>query len=142
MVGGLMDLDQVMDEVASVVRQITGLKTVFAYPPPTLVPPAGYVSYPQSIDYDEEYQRGGDQFTDLPIVLVASKVTDRTARDTVAAWAAGAGPKSIKAHMEEWPWTTCDDLTVTSCEFDVEKIAGVEYLVALFKATVVGPGGN
>lgn len=135
-----MKLDLVMDEVALVLKQITGLKVVFPYPPPTLVPPAGYVSYPRSIDFDQEYQRGGDQFTDLPIVLVASKVTDRTARDTVAAWAAGDGPKSIKARMEAWSWTNCDDLTVTSCEFDVERVAGVDYLAAMFKATVVGPG--
>lgn len=134
-----MRLDQVMDEVATVLAQITGLN-VFPYPPPTLVPPAGYVSYPRSIDFDETYQRGEDGFTDLPIVLVASKVTDRTARDTVAAWAAGDGPRSVKAAMEAWPWTTCDDLTVTSCEFDVEKIGGVDYLAAMFKATVTGPG--
>jgi hypothetical protein len=134
-----MRLDLVMDEVASVLAEITGLN-VFAYPPPKLVPPGGYVSYPQSIDMDETYGRGSDQFTDLPIVLVTSKVTDLTARDTVAAWAAGDGPKSVKAFMEAHSWTTCDDLTVTSCEFDVELIAGVPYLAAMFKATVVGSG--
>ena len=134
-----MRLNAVMDEVAKALAQITGLN-VFAYPPETLTPPAGYVSYPQSVDFDETYQRGEDRFTDLPIVLVASKVTPRAARDTVAAWASGDGPKSVKAAMEAWPWTTCDDLTVTSCEFDVEKIGGVPYLAAMFKATVVGPG--
>lgn len=134
-----MKLDRVMDEVAATLEQITGLR-VFAYPPPTVVPPAGYVSYPQSIDFDETYQRGEDQFTNLPIVLVASKVTDRAARDKVAGWASGDGPKSVKRAMEAHAWTTCDDLTVTSCEFDVELIAGVPYLAAMFKATVVGPG--
>jgi hypothetical protein len=134
-----MRLDLVMDEVAGVLAQVTGLR-VFAYPPPTLVPPAGYVSYPLSIDMDATYGRGEDDFRDLPIVLVVGKVTDRTARDTVAAWAAGSGPRSVKALMEAHTWTSCDDLTVTSCEFDVEKIAGVDYLAAMFKATVVGPG--
>lgn len=134
-----MKLDAVMDEVAGVLAQITGLR-VFAYPPPTLTPPGGYVSYPLSIDYDETYGRGEDDFRDLPIVLVAAKVTDRSARDTVAAWAAGDGPKSIKALMEAHAWTSCDDLTVTSCEFDVESVAGVDYLAAMFKATVAGPG--
>lgn len=134
-----MKLDQVMDEVAGVLAEITGLR-VFAYPPATLIPPAGYVSYPDSVDFDESYQRGEDRYAGLPIVLVASKATDRAARDTVAAWAAGDGPRSVKAHMEAHTWTTCDDLTVNSCEFDVEKIAGVDYLAAMFKATVVGPG--
>jgi hypothetical protein len=134
-----MRLDLVMDEVASVLREITGLN-VFPYPPESLTPPAGYVSYPRSIDMDGTYGRGEDQFTDLPIVLVASKVMTLAARETVAAWASGDGPKSIKAFMEAHSWTTCDDLTVTSGEFDVEKIAGVDYLAVMFKATVVGPG--
>jgi len=134
-----MRLDKVMDEVAKALEQITGLR-VFAYPPEKLSPPAGYVSYPQSVDFDEAYQRGEDRFTDLPIVLLASKVTTRAARDTVAAWASGDGPQSVKRALEAWSWTTCDDLTVTSCEFDVEKVGAVSYLAAMFKATVVGPG--
>jgi hypothetical protein len=135
-----MKLDKVMDEVAAALTQITGLN-VFAYPPPTLVPPSGYVSYPESVDFDQTYGRGEDEFTDLRIVLLApGKVYGREARDAVAAWASGDGPKSVKAAMEAWPWKTCDDLTVTSCEFDVELVAGVAYLAAMFKATVAGPG--
>lgn len=134
-----MRLDAVMDEVARVLAQITGLR-VTAYPPQSLSTPAGYVSYPQSIDFDQTYGRGEDQFTDLPMVLVADKVTERSARDRVAGWACGDGPKSVKARMEAHTWESCDDLTVTSCEFDVETIAGTPYLAALFKATVVGPG--
>ncbi len=108
--------------------------------PDELTDPAGYVSYPQSIAYDEAYGRGEDRFVDLPMVLVASRVTDRAARDMVARWAAGDGEKSVKARMEAHTWTSCDDLTVNSCEFDVETIAGVPYLAAMFRATVVGPG--
>lgn len=134
-----MRLALVMDEVAHVLEQITGLR-VLAYPPPKISAPSGYVSYPKSIDYDQEYGRGGDQFTDLPIVLLAGKVTDRSARDTVTGWAAGDGPTSVKALAEAHTWETCDDLTVTSVEFDVETVAGNDYLAALFRATVVGPG--
>lgn len=129
-----------MDEVAAVVKQLTGLKAVFGYPPPTLVPPAGYVSYPRSVDFDQAYCRGEDGYQDLPIVLVVGKATERSARDAVGGWASGDGPKSLKRVMEARVWESCDDVTVTSCEFDVEKIAGVDYLAALFKATVVGPG--
>lgn len=134
-----MRLDLVMDEVAAALEQITRLR-VFAYPPDTLSDPAGYVSYPLSIDFDETYGRGEDRFTDLPIVLVASRVTDRSARDTVAGWSSGDGPKSVKRAMEAWSWTTCDDLTVTSVEFGVERIGTDEHLTAMFKATVVGQG--
>jgi hypothetical protein len=134
-----MNLDDVMDEVAAVLAQISGLR-VHAYPPDSLTDPAGYVSYPQSVDFDQTYGRGEDQFTDLPMVLVASRVTDRAARTTVSRWAAGSGAQSVKAHMEAHTWQSCDDLTVTSCEFDIETIAGQPYLAAVFKATVVGPG--
>lgn len=134
-----MRLDQVMDEVARVLKQITGLN-VHPYPPGSLTAPAGYVSYPLSVNFDETYQRGEDQFTDLPIVLVVGAPTDKTSRDRIGPWASGAGPQSVKRAMEAHTWSTCDDLTVTSCEFDLETIAGVPYLAAHFKATVVGPG--
>lgn len=134
-----MNLADVMDEVAMVLRTITGLE-VFAYPPHTLTPPAGYVSYPGSIAYDGAYQRGEDGFTDLPFVLLSSPVTEVTARDTVARWSKGSGEGSIKAAMEAHSWETCDDLTVNSCEFDVEQVGNISYLAATFKATVVGPG--
>jgi hypothetical protein len=133
-------LDELMDEAALAVRQITGLKEVFAWPPDSLTPPAGYVSYPASVDFDEAYQRGEDRITDLPIVLVVGKATERSARDQAARWASGDGPRSLKRALEAWPWTTCDDLTVTTCEFDVERIGGVDYLAAMFKATAVGRG--
>lgn len=135
-----MKLGEVMDEVAAAVKQITGLSNVFAWPPSSITAPAGYVSYPRSVDFDRTYGRGEDQFTDLPIVLVCGKATDRAARDTVTQWASGDGPRSVKAALESWSWRTCDDLQVTTCEFDVETIAGVPYLAAMFKATAVGPG--
>lgn len=136
-----MNLAEVMEEAAAVLRVISGLE-VFAYPPHTLTPPAGYVSYPSTIVYDAAYQRGEDNFVDLPFVLLSSPVTEVTARDTVARWARGSGEGSIKAAMEAHAWTTCDDLTVNSCEFDVEQVGTVGYLAAMFKATVVGPGGE
>jgi hypothetical protein len=136
---GPVKLDAVMDEVAATLSKITGLR-VTAYPPESVVPPAGYVSYPESVNFDEAYGRGEDKITDLPIVLLASRVTTRAARDTAAAWASGDGPKSVKAALEAHTWRTCDDLTVTSCEFDVERIANVSYLAVMFRATVVGPG--
>jgi hypothetical protein len=134
-----MRLDAVMDEVAEALETFTGLN-VFSYPPATLSAPAGYVSYPLSIDFDKAYQRGEDQYTDLPIVLLAGKANDKSARDKVAAWAAGDGPGSVKRALESRSWLTCDDLTVTSCEFDLEQVGQVPYLAAMFKATVVGPG--
>jgi hypothetical protein len=136
-----MILADVMTEAAGVLATITGLR-VTDYPPETLSAPGGFVSYPRSIDMDETYGRGEDQFTDLPFVLVAGKATARAARDTVSAWTAGEGPESVKARMEAHAWQSCDDLTVHTVEFDIERIGGVSYLAALFKATVAGPGNG
>src|SRR5688500_17020202 len=94
-----MNLAAVMDEVAKVLEQITGLR-VFAWPPESLSGRAGFVSYPLSVDFDETFGRGQDQITDLPLVLVADKVTVRSARDKVAAWASGDGPQSVKRAFE------------------------------------------
>lgn len=136
-----MNLAEVMDEIATVMSGITGLN-VFAYPVGSLTAPAGYVSYPQEIMYDETAGRGSDRFVDLPIVLVNGRADSEGARDAVAVWTAGDGPGSVKALMEAHTWQSCDLVTVTTCEFDGERIAGTEYLAAMFKATVDGDGAT
>jgi hypothetical protein len=133
-----MNLASLMDEVASVLEEITGLR-VSAYPPPTISPPAGVVSYPDRIAFDQTYGRGTDRIEGLPILLIVGKATARAARDKLAPWAAG-GPTSVKGRMEAHTWQSCDDLTVTECTFDVVTIAGVDYLAAMFAADAVGPG--
>lgn len=134
-----MRLDKVMDEVAECMSQLTKI-TVFGYPPPRVTGLAGYVAYPATADYHEAYDRGEDQLTDLPFVLVMPRPTDRSTRDQAARWASGDGPDSVTAAAERWDWKSCDDLTFGSCEFDVWDIAGVPYLVLMFTATVSGSG--
>lgn len=134
-----MILADVMEEVAEVIDQITGLR-VTAYPPKSVVPPAGYVSYPQSIDFDQTYRRGRDRFADMPITLLAGKVVERAARDKASQWTAGSGPVSVKALAEAHSWTSCGELTIASVSFDVEELAGVPYLAVVFLATAYGEG--
>lgn len=138
-VGESLHLARVMDEAALALSQITGIN-VFAYPPASLTAPAGYLSYPDQIRYDQTYGRGQDDYIGLPIVLVVGVPTAKKTRDRVAAWSASDGPTSVKARMDAWQWTTCDYLAVDTCEFDVEVIGGVEYLACMFKATVTGAG--
>jgi hypothetical protein len=136
-----MRLDAVMDEVAEVLARITGLN-VFAYPPPTLSTPAGYVSYPREIQFDEAYGRGSDVLEDLPVTLLAGEATARPTRDVVAAWASGDGAASLKKHLDEHAWVSCDHVQLGTAEFDVETIGGVAYLAVIFKCHVEGPGGD
>jgi hypothetical protein len=136
-----MNLAALMDEVASVMEEITGLR-VFAWPPGTLTPPAGYVSYPESIDFDLTYGRGSDKVVGLPICLLSGKATERSARDAVATWAAGDGIASLKARCEAHSWQACDEFTITSVKFDVELVGAIPYLAAIFTADAEGPGGS
>lgn len=132
-----MNLAAVMDEVAGVLDTLTGLR-VTAWPPGSVVPPAGIVSYPDGFTYDETYGRGSDRIDQLTMTLVVGKVTERSARDKVSAYTAGAGELSVKAAMEAHTWTSCDDLTVSRCEFEIVTIGGVDYLAATFYADVLG----
>jgi hypothetical protein len=135
-----MNLKNLMDEAATVLATITGLR-VTAWPPGSVVPPAGIVSYPNRIEYQTTYGRGVNVIRGLPFVLVVGKATERSARDTASAWTAGSGAASVVAAMEAHSWTSCDDLTVTAADFDVVTIAGVDYLAAMFEADAIGPGG-
>lgn len=133
-----MRLEDVMDEAAGVLEDITGLR-VHAHPPGSVSPPAGIVSYPDSIDYDATYG-DDDTIKALQLVLVANKASDRAARDKVSAWSAKTGPQSVKARMEAHTWTSCDDFHVMRCEFDVVTIGGTDYLAAIFSADIMGSG--
>lgn len=138
-----MKLDKVMDELALVMSELTDVNW-HEWPAASITPPAGYVSYPLRIEYDQTYGRGEDSFVDLPLVLLAGDPTARETRDTVARWAGGDGADSLKRaftyRRRQRLWVSCDDVQLTTGEFDVEIIAGVPYLAVLFKATVTGTG--
>lgn len=134
-----MNLGAVMDEVGAVLATVSGLR-VFDYPPPTLVPPAGVVSYPEAIAFDQTYGRGMDRIGRLPVLLIEGRANDRAARDRVARWAAGGGDGSIKAVFESHDWVSCDVVTVTECTFDVVQVAGIDYIAALFSLDIAGSG--
>lgn len=132
-----MNLAAVMDEVAAAAAEISGLRMT-AWPPGSVQPPAGAVSYPESIAYDQTYGRGMSKINGLPLILVSGKAIERTARDAVSTWTATHGEGSVRQHLERRPWACCDDLSVVEARFDVVSIAGVEYLAAMFSLDIVG----
>ena len=132
-----MNLAAVMDEIAAALAGITGLR-VSAYPPGSVSPPAGIVSYPDEITYNLTSGPTGARIESLPVVLVAGKATDRAAREAVSGWASTDGPASVKAVLEEAAYASLDTLTVTRCGFDVVTIAGVDYLAATFDIDISG----
>jgi hypothetical protein len=136
---GRVNLNDVMDELASALAGVTGLR-VFGYPPPTIVPPAGVVSYPEAIDYDQTYGRGMDKISKLPIIVIVGKANDKAARNTAAGWAAGSGSTSIKQALESHGYSSCDDVSVTECGFDVISVGAIDYVATTFMLDIVGRG--
>lgn len=134
-----MKLSLVMDEIAAKVDTIAGVR-VTAFPPPSVQPPSGFVSYPEKIEYHQTYRGGMTRVTNLPVCLVVGKATDRSARDAVTDYVAETGAKSIKYALENATYTRLYTLVVMSAEFDVVTISGIDYLAAIFTLDVTAPG--
>lgn len=133
-----MDLANVMDAVSNRLATIAGLRC-FAYPPPTITPPAAVVSYPDACEFDATYGRGMDRLK-LPVVLVVGKVSDRATRDALGAYCNGSGASSVKAVLESGTYSAFDSLRVESIDFDVVSIAGVDYMAGAFTLDIAGQG--
>ena|SRR5690348_6063018 len=133
-----MNIVNVMDQIATQLQTITGLR-VSAYPPDNVQVPAAIVSWPDRYDYDETYGRGMDRIT-LPVVVLVGRTPDRVARTQLAAYCHGSGASSVKAVLESGTYTAFDSLRVESVAFDVVTFAGTDYTAATFSIDVVGTG--
>jgi hypothetical protein len=133
-----MNLDDVMDEIATRLDTIAGLRC-FAWPPGTATPPAAIVSYPNDYTYDETYGRGMDRMT-LPVVVLVGRPTDRSTRDALAQYVNGSGAASVKAVLESGTYTALHTLRVMSADFDVYQLGGTDYLAAIFELDIAGQG--
>ncbi|MFW6091623.1 MAG: hypothetical protein ACODAF_07060 [Actinomycetota bacterium] len=133
-----MDLGAVMDEVGTRLGGIDGLR-VYDYPADSVTPPAAIVAYPDEIVYDETYGRGMDRLT-LPVLVVVGRQSDRASRDNLVGYASGSGDKSVKQKLEDDSYDSCDVVRVERAEFDIVRIAGVDYVAAMFDLDVTGQG--
>ena len=131
-----MDLDEVMTEIGEHL-DVTGLRLAVVGEKP--VPPAAYVSYPDSITFDETYGRGSDSMA-LQVVVIVGKTVARATRTALAAYCAGSGDNSVKEAIEGTPYESADSVTVTGVEFDAVELAGIDHMAAIFNVNVVGAG--
>lgn len=134
-----MNLEAVAGELTLALKTITGLRV-----PPwgveSISPPAAVIALPERIDYDATYGRGSDRYPDVAVVVLVGKPTERVARRQVAAYADGSGPKSVKAALDAYKYTTCDSVRVAWAEFDGARYAGIDYLAAIFHLDITGKG--
>lgn len=133
-----MNVLKVLDDVAEALRSIEGLR-VFAYEAPRIVPPTAEVEWPESIDFDATMRRGSDRMT-VRVRVMVGQSDARSARDELAVYADGSGPRSVKAAVERHEAQAYGSARVTRCEFGATSVAGVEYLSALFSLDIVGNG--
>lgn len=134
-----MNVAAVMDELKTELATIANLRT-FAYPPDKVDPPAAIVGYPNRIDFDVSMGRGTDHM-EIPIFLMVSRLTDRTARDKLAPYLAGSGASSVKGVLKAAePWVAMASVRVRMAEVEVVTMAGMDYLTAVFTVDVFGPG--
>lgn len=135
-----MNLAEVMDELATAIDTINGLR-VFAYPTDTASPPAAMVWYPEAIEYDVALARGGDRLQ-VPIWVVVGGSDVRSARNELVAYASGSGDSSVKAAIEAHEATAYDSARVIRAEYTPGVLGGVSYIGMTFYVDVIGTGSE
>lgn len=127
------NISTAMDDIGTALSTIVGLR-VFDFPPDSAQPPFAFCDMPERVDYDLSLGRGADRCTINVVVGVAS-VVDRSARDAIAAYAAGSGATSIKAVLDAA--AIGQSRRVTSVEFRPVTLASGTYAGAVFELDVV-----
>lgn len=132
-----MDTELVMDEVEQALRTVDDLRVMVVGEAPK--PPAAYVSYPESINYDNEYGRGSDTMN-LQVVVVIGRTNARQTRKDLARFSDGNDTGSIKTALETFTYQQVEVLVVKSVVFDVVRIAAIDYMAGLFNIEATGGG--
>lgn len=129
-----LDTNALMDALGGALDAIPGLR-VYDYPPDAVSVPAAVVAYPDSITYDDTFQRGTDSATATITVLVG-RVSDRASRDALAAYLAGTGAMSVKAAVDGTLGGVVKDARVGSASVLTVTVGAVEYVAANFSVEV------
>jgi hypothetical protein len=132
-----MSIAAVMDGLGVRLSTISGLRT-YDYPADAVAVPAAVVLFPETLTYDDTMARGADRASFQVIVLVG-KVSDRSARDSLALYMNGTGDKSVKTVVEadRTLGAAADTARVTEATVETFAVGAVEYLGARFNIDVV-----
>lgn len=90
-------LIQIRTGLAARLDTISGLE-VYRRMPGSISPPCAAVGGPE-IDYDNAFQRGGDDWT-IPVRVYVSRADDDAGQDALDAYLAPTGAVSVKAAIE------------------------------------------
>ena len=136
-----MDLDAVIENLASVVATAIPGLTTYDYSAESVVEPA-FLPGDVTVNFDGTFQRGLDMVTIKPIVLVG-RSDDRTQQKKLNDYLSGSGSTSLKAAIEGSPTLggSCHDLRVvrvTGRRF--YTFGDTQYVGAELEIFIVGSG--
>lgn len=135
-----MILRDVMQELRDRLSALPKLNTYDHLPGKPAVPCA-VVALPEEIKYDLTYGRGLDSMR-MEITVLLQQSPSKSATYSITAYADPTGTHSVKTALEKdiEKYTSCDDVHVVSCEFDIVRYAAVDYLACIFMINVEGQG--
>lgn len=113
----MASLSELRDGIATNLRTISGLRAI-ATVPDNPNPPLAII-YPQSMDYDESFNRGLTTYN-FRVVVVVGRVDERTAQNKLDAFVSSTGSSSIKLAVES-------DKTLGGRAFDTRVSAMTNY---------------
>ena len=125
-----MILKDVMDGLAGL---ITGYDNVYPWPAPSVSVPCAVVGYPETIDFDMVYQRGGDRMV-FPVWLIVGKSDSLDARDRLSDALTGvASLKEALDGQQTFGSVRCGRAEVASI-----TVSGIEHVGIKVHAEVLG----
>ena len=137
-----MNIFEVAEELDTRLATLPGLVAHYVGPRKSVSVPCSVIAWPSPIDYLGTYGRMMKRITDWPVMLLGGSVDDGVAFQRTLEWASDTGPSSVATLLDSStnPYTSCDTVTVKSCDFDVITWQGQDLQGALFTIDVVGSG--
>lgn len=133
-----MDTGAMRLEIETALKTINGLRV--AGWGAQVRPPAALVTLPESVKFHQTMGVGSSRVEDLMVIVLVPRPNDTRAVEQLMPFVAETGGQSIKAKLESYAWTTIDDLTVLSVDFDVVTYQETPYLAAMFHTDIFGKG--
>lgn len=90
-------VSELRDGLKANLATITGLRTADTVPDNPNPPIA--IVLPQSVQYDNSFQRGMNTYT-FSVLVIVNRVSERTAQNSLDAYVSGTGSRSIKLAVE------------------------------------------
>jgi hypothetical protein len=135
-----VDLYSVATQIGAALATVTPALRVYPYGTVKIEAPAAVFALPDSLDYHQSYGTGAEKISDAAVLVMLRDHTRRTSFKTLSDYVKPTGSTSVKAALETYAYTTCDNVTVTRVDFDIIGMGGADYLSALFHLDIFGTG--